>query len=381
MVKTQSSKSTNDMTVGSPLRAIIKFAIPLILGYILQQMYLIIDAAIVGRWIGVGALAAVGASSSIMFLIMGFCNGSCAGFAIPIAQAFGARDYAKMRAYVSNSIRIAVVFAVVITFLSCIFCGKILHLVNTPAEVFDDAYIFLMLQFAAIPFTIGYNLLSGQIRALGNSKQPFYFLITASVINIILDGILILGMGLGVEGAGIATWLSQGISVLLCIWFIKKKMQILIPKGEERKFDNKKVSILLNNGVPMGLQFSITAIGLIMLHYPFADEMMMLFVDKGEAEVVTYAAQFMRIANYFYPCLGLLTILRYSIQGLGYSILSMMSGVMEMIARCGVSLWLVPALAWTGVCFGDPVAWVMADLFLIPAFLWLYKHLKKEQVR
>ncbi len=129
--------STNDMTVGSPLRAIIKFAIPLILGYILQQMYLIIDAAIVGRWIGVGALAAVGASSSIMFLIMGFCNGSCAGFAIPVAQAFGARDYAKMRAYVSNSIRIAVVFAVVITFLSCIFCGKILHLVNTPKEVFD----------------------------------------------------------------------------------------------------------------------------------------------------------------------------------------------------------------------------------------------------
>ena len=196
------------MTVGSPLRAIIKFAIPLILGYILQQMYLIIDAAIVGRWIGVGALAAVGASSSIMFLIMGFCNGFCAGFAIPIAQAFGAGDYAKMRAYVSNSIRIAVVFAVVITFLSCIFCGKILHLVNTPKEVFDDAYIFLMLQFAAIPFTIAYNLLSGQIRALGNSKQPFYFLITASVINIILDAILILGMGLGVEGAGIATWLS-----------------------------------------------------------------------------------------------------------------------------------------------------------------------------
>lgn len=258
-------------------------------------------------------------------------------------------------------------------------------------------------------------------------------------------------MGLGVEGAGIATWLSQGISVLLCIWFIKKKMQILIPKGEERNFDNKKISILLNNGVPMGLQFSITAIGLIMLQsannalgtvyvaaftasmrikylftcvfenigvamatycgqnlgawkldrigqgvrasirmmlvyfvftflliYPFADEMMMLFVDKGEAEVVTYAAQFMRIANYFYPCLGLLTILRYSIQGLGYSNLSMLSGVMEMIARCGVSLWLVPALAWTGVCFGDPVAWVMADLFLIPAFLWLYKHLKKE---
>ena len=442
------------MTVGSPMRAIFRFAVPLILGYILQQMYLIIDTVIVGRWIGVNALAAVGASTSIMFLIMGFCNGSCAGFAIPVAQAFGAKDFLKMRTYVSNSYRIAATFAVVITLLSCIFCKKILHLVNTPQEVFDDAYTFLMLQFAAIPFTIAYNLLAGQIRALGNSKQPFYFLITASVVNIILDVILILIIGLGVEGAGIATLLSQAFSVGLCVWFIKKKMQILIPQGEERRYDNKKISILLNNGVPMGLQFSITGIGIIMLQSannalgitcvaafiaamrikylftcvfenigvamatycgqnlgaqkmdrisqgvraaikmmviffvfsfivitPFADDMMTLFVDKGEAEVVTYAAQFMRIACYFYPCLGLLTIFRYSIQGLGYSNLSMMSGVMEMIARCGVSLWLVPVFAWTGVCYGDPVAWVMADMFLLPAFWWLFRHLKKRMIQ
>lgn len=446
-----SSNNVNDMTVGSPMGAIFRFAVPLILGYILQQMYLIIDTVIVGRWIGVNALAAIGASTSIMFLIMGFCNGSCAGFAIPVAQAFGAKDFRKMRTYVSNSYRIAITFAVVITLLSCLFCKKILHLVNTPLEVFDDAYIFLMLQFAAIPFTIGYNLLAGQIRALGNSKQPFYFLITASVVNILLDVLLILILGLGVEGAGIATLLSQAFSVCLCIRFIKKKMQILIPQGEERDFDNKKISILLNNGVPMGLQFSITGIGIIILQSannalgitcvaafiaamrikylftcvfenigvamatycgqnlgakkmerisqgvraaikmmliffvfsfivitPFADDMMTLFVDKGEAEVVTYAAEFMRIACYFYPCLGLLTIFRYSIQGLGYSNLSMMSGVMEMIARCGVSLWLVPAFMWTGVCYGDPVAWVMADMFLLPAFWWLFKHLKKR---
>ena len=110
--------------------------------------------------------------------------------------------------------------------------------------------------------------------------------------------------------------------------------------------------------------------------YPFADWMMRLFVDSGEEVVVEHAAEFMRIANYFYPVLGVLTILRYSIQGLGYSNLSMLSGVMEMIARCGVSIWLVPALAWTGVCFGDPVAWVMADFFLIPAFLWVQHRLK-----
>lgn len=445
------TSSVGDMTVGSPLRQITKFALPLILGYILQQMYLVIDAAIVGRWIGVEALAAVGASSSIMFLVMGFCNGACAGFAIPVAQSFGAKDYHKMRIYVANAVRISAVIATVVTLLSLMFCHRILQLVNTPTDIFHDAYIFLMLQFAAIPLTFGFNLFSGQIRALGNSRQPFYFLITSAIVNILFDVVLILGCRMGVAGAGIATWLSQALSVALCIWYIRKHMQLLIPNGKELQFDNKRTSILLNNGVPMGLQFSITGIGIIMLQsannalgttcvaaftasmrikylftcvfenigvamatycgqnlgarkmeritrgvkdaiclmlvyfvftfiviYPFADWMMRLFVDSGEAEVVNRAAQFMRIANYFYPALGLLTILRYSIQGLGFSNLSMLSGVMEMIARCGVSLWLVPALVWTGVCLGDPVAWCMADVFLIPAFIWVQHRLKKQ---
>lgn len=443
--------NTSDMTVGSPARGILGFAVPLILGYILQQMYLIIDAAIVGRYIGVDALAAVGASSSIMFLIMGFCNGSCAGFAIPIAQAFGAKDYRKMRCYVSNAVRIAVVFAIVITLLSCVFCSRILHLVNTPAEIHHDAWVFLMLQFLAIPFTIAYNLLSGFIRSLGNSKEPFYFLIFSSLVNIALDVLLILIIGMGVEGAGLATLFSQAFASVLCARYIIRKMQILVPHGDERDYDNKRISILLNNGVPMGLQFSITAIGTIMLQsannalgtvyvaaftasmrikylftcvfenlgvamatycgqnigarklgrisqgvkasirimlvyfvftfiviYPFADYMMELFVDASEREVVTNAAMYMRISNYFYPALGLLTIFRYSIQGLGYSNLSMLSGVMEMMARCGVSVWLVPAFGFLGVCFGDPVAWMAADLFLIPAFLWLYRRIGRK---
>ncbi len=228
-------------------------------------------------------------------------------------------------------------------------------------------------------------------------------------------------------------------------------MTMLIPRGNERAFDNKKISILLNNGVPMGLQFSITAVGIIMLQsannalgtlyvaaftaairikylftcvlenigvamatycgqnigagkidrvktgvrdamgmmmvyfvltvaliYPFADEMMALFVNADEHAVIVHAAQLMRIANWFYPALGVLVILRYSIQGLGYSNLSLMSGVMEMIARCGVSLWMVPALAWLGVCYADPVAWCMADVFLIPAFFWLLHRLRRH---
>lgn len=439
------------MTVGNPTKDILWFALPLILGYILQQMYLIIDAAIVGRWIGVGALAAVGASSSVMFLVMGFCNGSCAGFAIPIAQAFGAKDFRKMRVYVANAVRIAIVMSIVVTLLTCILCSTILHIVNTPADVFDDAYTFLFLQFLAIPFTIAYNLFAGFIRALGDSRQPFYFLIFSSVINILLDVVFILLLGMGVAGAGLATLLSQLLASILCVWYIARHMQLLIPHGEERCYDNKRISILLNNGMPMGLQFSITAIGSIMLQssnnalgtiyvasftaamrikylftcvfenigvamatycgqnigarrldrvrqgewsavkimlvyfvftalviFPFADYMMELFVESGEQAVVANAAKMMRISCYFYPALGMLTIFRYSIQGLGYSNLSMLSGVMEMIARCGVSLWLVPAFAFTGVCFGDPVAWIFADMFLFPAFFLLYRHLKKK---
>jgi putative MATE family efflux protein len=443
--------NVNDMTAGSPTRDIIRFALPLICGYILQQLYLIIDAAIVGRFIGVGALAAVGASSSIMFLIMGFCNGSCAGFAIPVAQSFGAKDYTAMRSYVSNALRLSALIAVVLTLVTCLLCSPILKMVNTPHDVFSDAWTFLFLNFIAIPFTIAYNVLSGFIRALGNSRQPFYFLIFSSIVNILLDFLFIIMMHLGVAGAGLATMLSQAVSAWLCLTYIKKKMQLLIPQGSERRYNKALALRLLNNGIPMGLQFSITAIGIIMLQsannalgtlyvaaftasmrvkylftcvfenigvamatycgqnigaqkvsrvslgirsaikimlvyfvitmlliMPFADYMMMLFVDDSETAIITNAAMFMRIAAYFYPALGLLTILRYSIQGLGYSNLSMMSGVMEMIARCGVSIFLVPALGFLGVCYGDPVAWVAADVFLVPAMIMLYRHLKRK---
>lgn len=443
--------SINDMTVGSPTRDILKFAVPLICGYVLQQMYLIIDTAIVGRFVSVGALAAVGASTSVMFLIMGFCNGACAGFAIPVAQSFGAKALPTMRHYVANALRLSVVFAAVITIVTCLLCSPILRMINTPQEIFSDAYTYLVLQFAAIPFTFGYNLLSSFIRALGNSKQPFYFLIFSSIANIVLDFFFIIVMRLGVAGAAIATLLAQAMSAWLCYTYIKKKMPLLIPQGEERHYDHRKAMTLLNNGVPMGLQFSITAIGSIMLQsannalgtvyvaaftasmrikylftcvfenigvamatycgqnigarrldritlgiksaikimlcyfvitmlliLPFAEEMMMLFVDHTETAIISNAAMFMRIACYFYPVLGLLVILRYSIQGLGYSNFSMMSGVMEMIARCGVSLWLVPALGFLGVCYGDPVAWVAANVFLVPCIIWLMRRLRRK---
>lgn len=446
--------SINDMTVGSPTRDIIKFSLPLVGGYILQQMYLLIDAAIVGRFIGVDALAAVGASSSVMFLVLGFCNGACAGFAIPVAQEFGAKNYSKMRAYVANAVRIVAVIAVVATAVTAVLCDRILQMLNTPQDVFHDAYVFLLINFLAIPFTMSYDMLSGFIRALGDSKQPFYFLIAASLLNIALDFALILGLGLGVEGAGLATLLSQAFASVLCFTYIRKRMEMLIPTGRERAYNDKMTGKLLMNGVPMGMQFSITAIGVIMLQsannalgtmyvaaftaaarakyiftcvyenigvamatycgqnigagkiervklgikaamkitlvfflvttviiYFFADEMMLLFIDAEKTDIIAIAAEYMLIPSYFFFALGTLTVLRYSLQGLGYSNLSVLSGVMELIARCGVSLWVVPAFGFLGVCYGDPLAFVAADVFLVPAVYFVYKRLKKQQLR
>ena len=440
------------MTSGSPVRHILQFALPLILGYILQQVYLVTDAAIVGRFLGVNELAAVGASSSIMFLIMGFCNGSCAGFAIPVSQAFGAQDFQRMRRYVWNALLLSAIIVVVLTLVCSLLCSWILRMVSTPAEIFHDAWLFLLIQFLSIPFTIAYNLLGSFIRALGNSKTPFLILIISSLYNAVLAFVLIVVLKMGVEGSALATMVSQALSAYWCFTYIRRKMQQLIPLREDRHYDASLSRNLLWQGVPMGLQFSITAIGSIMvqtannalgtvcvaaftaslrvkylftcvyenlgvamatycgqnlgagkigrigqglrsatgimliymvftvvvLHF-FSDELILLFVDGSELEIVANGVIYMQLTSYFFPCLGMLTILRYSIQGLGYSNLSILSGVMEMIARAGVSIWLIPAIGWLGVCWGDPVAWVFADLFLIPCMYFLYRHIQKKE--
>lgn len=451
---------TLDMTTGSPARGIVAFALPLIAGYVLQQLYLLINAVIAGRWLGVDALAAIGASTSVMFLVMGFCNGCCAGLAIPIAQAFGASRtphpalrasaLRRMRQCVAAATRIALRCAALLTVATCLLATPILRALNTPADIFAPAHTFLLLQLLTIPLTMAYNLLAGFMRAVGNSRKPFHYIILASLLNIVLDLLLIVQLGMGVEGAGIATLIAQATAAALCLRFIRRRMTLLIPAPSERKPNHQRTRQLLNNGLPMGLQFSITGIGIIMLQsannalgttyiaaftaamrvkylftcvfenlgvamatycgqnigarnlprvargmrtaiallalytlavlaivQPGADAMMTLFASPGEQHIVPHAAQLMRLATYFYPALALLALLRYSIQGLGFANLAMLSGVTEMIARAAVSLFLVPALAWLGVCLGDPVAWLAADCFLVPCYLMLMRHLRK----
>lgn len=254
-----------EMTSGASFPLILNFTLPLLLGNLLQQTYSLMDAAIVGKYLGINALASVGASTSVVFLILGFCTGCCSGFSIPVAQKFGARDYVTMRRFISVSLKISGVMSVALAIITSLLCAFILRTMQTPENIFDGAYTYLLITFIGIPSIFFYNLLSGIIRALGDSKTPFWFLLLSSVLNIILDLFCIIALGWGVAGAAIATVFSQGVSSVLCYIYMNRKYEILKTTPSERRFRSDIARQLLGIGVPMGLQFSITAIGSIML--------------------------------------------------------------------------------------------------------------------
>ena len=439
------AQTTREMTSGPSLPLILNFTFPLLMGNVLQQTYSLADAAIVGKFLGIDALASVGASTSVVFLILGFCNGCCGGFSIPVAQKFGARDYVTLRRYVSVSLRLAAVMSVAIAVVTSLLCAFILRAMQTPDNIFEGAYAYLLITFIGVPCTFYYNLLSSIIRALGDSKTPFWFLLFSAVLNILLDLFCILVLGWGVVGAAVATVFSQGLSALLCMY---RRFDVLKTRPSDRRFRPELARQLLYIGVPMGLQFSITAIGSIMLQsannalgtacvaaftaamrikmfvmcpldslgmamatysgqnygagkpdriwmgiksatwmmlvyslavaaviWVSADKFALLFIAPGETEIIADTALFLHINVSFFILLGSLSILRYSIQGAGYTRLAMFSGVSEMVARVLVSVVIVPLWGFWGVCFGDPTAWLFANLFLIPAFVYVYRRL------
>lgn len=256
---------TKDMTQGKPIKLILGFAIPMLLGYLFQQFYNLIDTLIVGRYLGVNPLAAVGSTGSVNFLVIGFCMGICVGFSIPVAHKFGAGDYAGLRRYVANCAWLGVLFSAVMTALTVVFCRDILNLMQTPPDIIDDAYAYIVVIFMGIPVVFLYNILSGVIRALGDSRTPVIFLMISSVVNIGLDLLFILQFKMGVAGAAWATNISQGMSGILCLIFIIKKFEILRISREEWKPDLHLMGSLCGMGIPMGLQYSITAIGSVIL--------------------------------------------------------------------------------------------------------------------
>ena len=257
--------TTNDMTIGNPVSLIIKFMIPMCLGNLFQQFYNIADSIVAGKFIGVNALAAIGSTGSLMFFVTGWLNGLSSGFAIIVAQMFGAKKFDRMRHYVAMSIYLMAAFSIVMTIGFSLANKPILHLMNSPEEVFGDVTAYMGIIYAGLIVTAAYNALAAFLRALGDSKSPLYFLIISAVINVGLDVAFIIYGGMGVEGCAYATVIAQGISAVLCFIYIVKKFPILHLKKENFRFSLPACGKLMALGVPMALQFSITAIGTIIV--------------------------------------------------------------------------------------------------------------------
>lgn len=255
----------NDMTKGAILPVLIKFTVPILLGNLFQQFYTICDTIIVGRTLGADALAAVGATGTICFLILGFASGIAGGFSVVTSQKFGAGDKKGVRLSFTNGIMMVLIISIVMTIGCILGMDSILKLMNTPENIYKESYNYIIVICAGLTGTVAYNLFASDLRAIGNSKIPLYFLILSSVINIGLDFLFILAFGWGTAGAAGATVVSQFVSAVLCLAYIYKKEELLRPQKGDWKFNSGIVKSELFVGLPMGLQYAITASGTMVM--------------------------------------------------------------------------------------------------------------------
>lgn len=440
-----------DMTTGDPIKRILRFFIPVLLGNLLQQLYSMADSIIVSRFLGVDAFSGVSATASLNFLILGSALGLCSGFAIPVSQHFGAGDHKALRRYFANSLYLAGVISVLLALVTGLLSPQILALMGTPENIFPYSLTYIRLIFFGIPATMLYNLLSGVLRAVGDGRTPLYMLLCSTILNIFLDLLFIVVFKTGIAGAAVATVLAQLFSGLLCAAVIYRKFDILHIHRDERRADAVIMRHLLNIGVPMGLQFSITAVGstilqasvnslgsravaaigagakvqfiftapieavgvtmatycgqnlgarridrvrvgvrritFIMLAYTVAAfgaqflagrQIAQLFIDSSEVEILDLATHFLNIVVGGSFLLALVLIYRNAIQGLGYSRISMVAGLMELVGRAFVAFVLVGAMGFGGACFANPAAWICADAVLLPIYFVIVKRLQRQ---
>lgn len=454
METTSKRKSgTTDLTVGKPLFQILRFALPLVLGTLFQQLYSFADTVIVGRCLGTDALGAVGTTYSLNFLILGFVQGACVGFGIPVAETFGAKDKGGLRKYLFNGALLCVVLSVVFTIFTTLMAGPLLQLIHTPEELYANAVLYIRILFLGIPATVLYNYASSVLRAMGDSQHPFYFLLAASVLNIGLDYLLIVSMGMGVDGAALATVLSQLLSGGLCaFWFFTRtaKQEELTFRGQSSLLSAGHCKRLAYIGFPMGFEYSVSAIGAVIMQdainllgstavaaqtagekirqmftlpmesvgmamatyvgqnhgahrtdrikqgikdgctiqltYCVAAWVVIFFIKPyavglvlGDADpaVTAGAIQYLAIMSMLFCFHGLLMIFRNTLQGLGYSVQAIISGVGELIGRSlGGLLAVKTGLGYVGICLSNPFAWGLAMLYCM---FMVRRMLKREE--
>lgn len=300
----------HDMTSGSPMKMILSFTFPIFIGNVFQQFYNMADAVIVGKFVGTKALAAVGSTGTIMFLIYGFVVGMTAGFTVLTAQKFGAGDMRAMRQTVAGASILSLIVGVILTAAFMILMKPWLMAMNTPADIFADAYAYIMIVSAGILAQMLYNLLASVLRALGNSKVPLYFLILSALLNIVLDLVLIIVFHMGAAGAAVATVVSQGVSGLLCLVYIVKCVPVLRMSRDDWRPSGHLLKTQMRIGIPMALQYSITAIGTMMV------QSSLNILGSTLVAAYTAAGKIEQVVSQAYVALGT-TLATYSAQNIG----------------------------------------------------------------
>lgn len=436
------------LTEGSPIKRILKFSLPIYIGNILQQIYQLVDNIIIGQFVGADAFAAVGATYGIFFLISGFIWGTTSGFTVLTAQKYGEGNAEKTRQTIGTAICLSAIMTVLMTAVTVLGMPWLLQLMNTPKDIYEEAYSYIIVICAGLAAQILYNLLAGILRAIGNSKLPLYFLILASVLNIILDLVFIILFKMGTGGAALATVISQGFSGILCLIYIILKVPYLHLKKEDFYFrkDIAKEEIFI--GIPMALQYAITSVGMLLIQASLnllgtlavtaysvgnkidvlmeqgpiaigsamstytaqnlgagqikrikqgvlaANKIMLvyyivlgtlaafwgkyltyLFVSENVGDILGEVDLFLKIISITGIFLGILCVYRNCVQGMGYGVISLAGGMIELIARSIVAAVTMYYPLFAVVCLGYPAAWLLAAIFFVIVYYFIMKKL------
>ena len=441
-----------DMTVGSPLKLIISFALPLMAGNIFQQLYTVVDTMVVGKALGVDALAALGATDWLYWMWLGMIQGVTQGFGILMAREFGAKQFESLRSVVGSSMSLSALSALLLLILGQIAAEPILALLNTPPEIMDGSLLYLRIMFLGIPIVMAYNLLATILRSLGDGQTPLYAMIVASISNIILDLIFVLVFHWGIAGAAIATLVAQGISSVYCLLKIKKIEFLMLHKshfalkpalagrllslGSPMAAQNAIIAIggMIIQGIVNGygvafiggftaanklygvLEIAATSYGYAMITYvgqnlgagkvdrirtgmkwattvalatsaliaavmlAFGQHIVGAFIS-GTPEEVTAATQvgftYLSIMSICLPILYILHVSRSAVQGMGNTVLPMISGIAEFIMRTGGVLLLPALIGENGIFIAEVSAWLGADLILVPSYFIMIKRISE----
>lgn len=444
---------TKNLTSGEPAKLILFFTLPLIAGNIFQQLYALVDTLIVGRFLGVDALAAVGCTGSLMFLMLGFVIGFSTGITIYTGQRYGAKDDKGVRQSLAACVILSLLESVVLTIIGVIFCPLFLHWMQTPAEIFSGAVDFISIIYGGIIMFVFLQLQTNILRALGDSKMPTVILAVALVINIILEPVAILILEWGIPGAALATIVAQFIGNVICYIYIRKRVPALHTVRDDWRISCKLLMEHLRIGLPMGFQASIIAIGAIILQValnnlgPVAiaayaaaqkvesiammpmmsfglamaaytaqnygarqyeriaegvrkcsymsvafsiaagillialgSDIMYLFVGDGQEQVIEFGQEYLWVNGVCYWILSLLFIFRYTLQGLGQSVVPTIAGIMELIMRGAAAIFLCQSLGYLGACLANPMAWLGSCVPLAIAYWWTRRTFRKKIV-